>query len=94
MTLEREFEDRLCELCLDAKDGRGLSVILMPSIIPPSANDLRSSLAEFLTGSSGQNQFLSLNGDVGESAAEAAYWDNVALLARATAAALRVEMKK
>jgi hypothetical protein len=87
--MKEACERWLIELNRDAKDGRGFPVKLGPTDL--TAESLRDALFNFLEPVDREACFISgfLPGSSVES--EAAYWDNLALLARATAAALRVE---
>lgn len=87
-----ELEARMIEVVRDARDGAGLPVKLEPSVAP-TADSLRESLRDLLEQRIGQVVFVPcvFVCPAGEAAGEAAYWDNVALIARATAAALRFE---
>lgn len=86
---ERVFEQALVEVSLHARDGAGLRVNIAPR--GPNARDVRQALLDMLEQSVGDVVFMCR---AGSAAAEAAYWENVALLARALAAAIRFEEAK
>lgn len=89
--LEAIAEQRCVDVVNDAKDGNGVPVRLLP-FGAPTADNMREALRELLEMHIGQVTFVGTF--VGESRpgeAEAAYWDNVALLARALAALVRYE---
>lgn len=95
MTLESDLEARLIELSR-AKDSRGLPIRLGPMEYPTAVR-LRDTLGVFSKDlpeiCSGEVVFVNLGGEI-DPDGTATYFDNIALLARATAAALRVEAQR
>lgn len=81
----------LLEQCLDdladARDSNGLGVLLHRG--DPTVEALRDSLFDLLGSVDRDTRFITSG--VESEAAHAVFWDNVALLARATAAAIRYE---
>lgn len=89
-TNERVFEQACIDLATNARDGRGLQVLLGPQTL--TADGFRKATHEFMKAFDEDSVIITVGADPG--AGEAAYWDNLALLARATAAAIRFEEAK
>lgn len=91
----QDFNQALIELRRDARDGRGLPVRLWPTAplsgkFPPSAEELRNYTGRYFESMFGRDSdIISLGCSPYD--AEAAAWNNLALLCRATAAAIEYE---
>lgn len=100
--LKIELEDRLSDVLEKARDYQGRKVRLYRG--EHSAANLRITTQEFAQlGTDGDNIHIPGLMDpkanpeayrLAQAEAEASYWDNLALLARATAAAIRVEAQR
>lgn len=85
-----DFEQAIVDLATKAVDGMGRQVLLAP--YSETADDFRRVIRAFMSGLIDPNVvFLNLTGGDGlqqSAASEVAAWNNLALLARATAAAI------
>lgn len=94
--IDVEFEQALIDV-EHATDGRGRAVRLLPMGVPPTTEQLRRITIDFAESFMKQEpgvMFIELgsDGEIRQSkSAEIAAWRNLALLARATAAALRAD---
>lgn len=87
-----ELELALIALQQNARDGNGRPVKLVSWVGIPTVEQVRDSLFDFLESVDVDSRFICLDarGQLVESReAEAAFWDNLSLLARATSARLR-----
>lgn len=92
MTESTKFELALIALNQEARDGKGNRVKLEFWLGVPTAEQLRTATFEFMSRFDVDAMYITTDakGEIVESAeAEASMWDNLALLARATAAAIR-----
>lgn len=92
MTPNEEFEQALVDVATKARDGEGRQVMLLP--LELTADTLREATRDFARNFIGPNDaviFLgTLNGEIVEHrGSEVAAWRNLALLATATAAAVK-----
>lgn len=98
IALRVELQQCLQDVLWKARDGRGLPVRLLSGPNPPNVVTLRDTLFTMLEPVDRNAVFVAGISTLSaeetrrqNTQAEAAFWDNLALLARATAAALRVE---
>lgn len=90
MTHDEEFEQTLVDLATKAFDGEGRQVMLLPSLLTSAG--LRTATRNFMAGMIDEHTvFLGLDGGTIQSKPkhEIAAWRNLALLANATAAAVK-----
>lgn len=91
--LESEFEQALIDVA-NATDGNGDVVRLLSITGRPTAQQLKEETFRFMEGFDIESMYIKPDANgvlVGSAEVEITVWENLALLARATAAAIRLE---